>query len=296
MNETGRNGKTQKNAKPNANSSDDNELAMNEIDIKQETGIKEEPDDGLILISLNAYDSLGDERIDGTDEFDHCFDSIEAKPDAKVKKEKENGSTASKDLCGSMSQYPKVINQKPKLRETGEHKIDSIKGRYQEKSEMAKNNKKSTVMKKHKCPTCEYATSVKTNLNTHMYRHTGEMPFSCSRCSKRFTQKKNLQQHMRMHVGEFAFSCIICLQGFNEESEKLAHEFNCTVRRFDCDFCKEFSTFDKKRLKEHMFVHSGKKPFKCGHCHMAFSIKQKLDRHMKAHINLRPLKIKCSIC
>jgi len=63
--------------------------------------------------------------------------------------------------------------------------------------------------------------------------------------------------------------------------------------RHQCTLCSKcFNTPGK--LNQHMFAHTGEKPFVCSHCAKAFSSKFKLVRHILIHSDLR--QYRCTVC
>lgn len=52
--------------------------------------------------------------------------------------------------------------------------------------------------------------------------------------------------------------------------------------KFKCDRC-VYSTNIATNFRNHQRTHSGDKPFKCTHCHRAFTTKQNLKKHAVVH-------------
>lgn len=54
----------------------------------------------------------------------------------------------------------------------------------------------------YKCPHCPYQSSYRTNVNTHVRRHTGERPYTCCYCDYNSSYKSNMNRHIQRHFSE----------------------------------------------------------------------------------------------
>ncbi|CAH2015218.1 unnamed protein product [Acanthoscelides obtectus] len=115
----------------------------------------------------------------------------------------------------------------------------------------------SVSCKIHKCTHCEYKTTYRHCLTTHMMKHTGAK-LKCTKCDKSFTTILSLDGHILRNHSEFTASV----------SRKI-HK---------CTHC-EYKTTYKGNLVSHMVKHTGAM-LKCTKCDKSFTTTQSSDHHI----------------
>ena len=61
---------------------------------------------------------------------------------------------------------------------------------------------KKNAEKLNKCNQCDFASSRKSNLNTHLKMHSGEKPNKCNQCDYAASEASKLRRHLKTHCGE----------------------------------------------------------------------------------------------
>ena len=57
---------------------------------------------------------------------------------------------------------------------------------------------------------CWYTTKSRTQLKTHIRRHTREKPFKCQYCERRFSKRQNRERHILTHPESNGVNCKLC--------------------------------------------------------------------------------------
>ena len=100
--------------------------------------------------------------------------------------------------------------------------------------------------KPNKCKYCNYASSQRAYLATHMKRHREDKPYKCKQCDFEAYYGGHLRAHIMTHSAEKSNKCTQC----------------------------EFACIQKGNMKRHMMIHSGEKPYKCIYIYYKYYIKK----------------------
>ena len=155
---------------------------------------------------------------------------------------------------------------------------------------------------------CGKEFSDSSALRRHQVIHTGLKPYKCSICGKAFSDKSSGKRHEDSHSNRDLFSCSLCNKSFTRKSQLKKHKTNIhsklelhdeeienkpeekTVVPKTINECPECKAVFKKpsKLKQHMRVHSGIKPYECDQCDKAFARKTNLQLHKRTHTGEKP--------
>ena len=159
----------------------------------------------------------------------------------------------------------------------------------------------------------------------HYYTHVEQKPFQCTVCSKGFVRKQELNKHQVIHTTEYApqeclqcgsvfasvellrkhtrkherpsWSCPKCSRQFVRQALFNQHVLICQ-KEIACEICgKVFQCLTKNikyRYQEHMFIHTGEKPYKCQFCERAFRDRSTRKKHERTHTGEKPYQ--CTMC
>lgn len=124
-------------------------------------------------------------------------------------------------------------------------------------------------LRKYECETCQKRFLGNNDLRKHLRIHTNERPFVCHDCNKSFRQAGSLKNH------------IACTHSPGLQSNEI----------FICEYCKKAFPI-KERLRLHLRIHTGYKPYSCKQCPKTFARGGQLSQHMRTHTGSRPFTCK----
>lgn len=79
-------------------------------------------------------------------------------------------------------------------------------------------------IRSHVCEQCGKCFVAFTNLERHMFTHTGERPFACDQCDKSFSQSNTLKTHKQsVHEQIRPHACDQCDKRFAQASDLKNH-------------------------------------------------------------------------
>ena len=144
---------------------------------------------------------------------------------------------------------------------------------------------------RYQCNVCGAWFGFPCRLTRHLRFHKGEKPYKCGLCDKKFRRKSELRMHDLHHKGLLP-QCRVCGGRFVSLS---AHMLTHATDNFNhvCSVCKK--AFRRAgKLKTHMLIHSGEKPYTCADCGRQFRCSSNLKTHMKVHTNEK--NHVCTVC
>uniref|UniRef100_T1IPP3 C2H2-type domain-containing protein n=1 Tax=Strigamia maritima TaxID=126957 RepID=T1IPP3_STRMM len=186
---------------------------------------------------------------------------------------------------------------------------------HQELNELApKISKEKNELEVFSCTICKKFFKTASNIRFHCLTHTDLKPFKCPRCSYSSNAKSNLYTHMRKHTGNL-FKCSFCDFKNCNRSHMAEHEATHSNTRHVCRVCSnDYNTIKSLAnhvRKYHSINKQGReylatfmlKPnqnsllHQCHICNRKFKKKLDRDRHLCVH-NISPTKdvIRCEMC
>ena len=139
-----------------------------------------------------------------------------------------------------------------------------------------------------KCPNCEQLFNNPCSLQRHKYSHL-ELKFPCRSCSRSFPFESDLINHRLKHRRHPGHQCnhqskgTVCRKWFFVKSDLTKHIKTHSGNIHSCMEC-DYTTYDIRYLRAHMYTHSDQEKYVCGNC----------NKHFKHHTQLIRHKEKCA--
>ncbi len=178
---------------------------------------------------------------------------------------------------------------------------------------------------RNQCRQCKAVLSSQERLEKHKKTHSVSGNFQCHMCGANgFESKKTLSSHLRLHtkagadknakrsslndgvnnkdkVGQ-TFGCELCEKRFTRKSNFMAHVKRhysnqitepVKVKSHLCCICGKLFSY-RTHLIRHLYIHDGRRPYKCEYCGSDFTQSGGLMKHIEKH--KRDAKLTIGIC
>ena len=122
-----------------------------------------------------------------------------------------------------------------------------------------------------KCLDCHMDFATVNSMKKHRYNHTLGKRHACEDCNKTFAFKSQLNTHRIKHWHNPSFKCMYknCDRWFAYDWDLKKHVATHTIWCRKCKYC-EYTYNNRKNFKQHLRVHSDKKPYYCIDCSNQF--------------------------
>ncbi|XP_050676682.1 PR domain zinc finger protein 5-like isoform X5 [Leptidea sinapis] len=77
--------------------------------------------------------------------------------------------------------------------------------------------------RRYKCTMCDMGFFLKSELNGHLVKHSGDKSYQCEICNKSYGRKKTLREHIRIHLNDRRFKCKFCDKAFVQKCSWRSH-------------------------------------------------------------------------